>query len=69
LVNHINPKARVVREILEQNDLSITDEQWQRLETWVDRLVEINSRINLISRKQKEVVWLHQILHSNKPLV
>jgi len=43
LVNHINPKARVVREILEQNDLSITDEQWQRLETWVDRLVEINS--------------------------
>jgi 16S rRNA (guanine527-N7)-methyltransferase len=69
LVNHINPKARVVREILEQNDLSITDEQWQRLETWVDRLVEINSRINLISRKQTEVVWLHHILHSITPLV
>jgi 16S rRNA (guanine527-N7)-methyltransferase len=69
LINHNNPKARVVREILEQNELFITEEQWQRLETWVDRLVEINSRINLISRKQTEVVWLHHILHSITPLI
>ena len=69
MINHKNPKARVVREILEQNELFITEDQWQRLETWVDRLVEINSRINLISRKQTEVVWLHHILHSITPLI
>ena len=69
MINHNNPKARVVREILEQNELFITEEQWQRLETWVDRLVEINSRINLISRKQTEEVWLHHILHSGTPLI
>ena len=69
MVNHNNSKARVVREILEQNELFMTEEQWQRLETWVDRLVEINSRINLISRKQTEVVWLHHILHSITPLI
>ena len=69
MINHNNPKARVVREILEQNELFITEEQWQRLETWVDRLLEINSRINLISRKQTEVVWLHHILHSVTPLI
>ena len=69
MINHNNPKARFVREILEQNELFITEEQWQRLETWVDRLLEINSRINLISRKQTEVVWLHHILHSVTPLI
>ena len=69
MINHINPKAIFVREILEQNDLFITEDQWQCLETWVDRLIEINSRINLISRKHTEVVWLHQILHSITPLV
>ena len=69
MINHINPKAIFVREILEQNDLFITEDQWQCLETWVDRLIEINSRINLISRKQTEVVWLHHILHSISPLI
>ena len=69
MINHNNPKARFVREILEQNELFITEEKWQRLETWVDRLLEINSRINLISRKQTEVVWLHHILHSVTPLI
>ena len=69
MINHNNPKARVVREILEQNEFFVTEEQWQRLETWVDRLLEINSRINLISRKQTEVVWLHHILHSVTPLI
>ena len=69
MINHNNPKARVVREILEQNELFITEKQWKRLETWVDRLLEINSRINLISRKQTEVVWLHHILHSVTPLI
>ena len=69
MINHNNPKARFVREILEQNELFITEEQWQRLETWVDRLVKINCRINLISRKQTEVVWLHHILHSITPLI
>ena len=69
MINHNNPKARFVREILEQNELFITEEQWQRLETWVDRLVKINFRINLISRKQTEVVWLHHILHSITPLI
>ena len=47
----------------------ITEEQWQRLETWVGRLLEINGKINLISRKQTEVVWLHHILHSVTPLI
>ena len=69
MIDHNNPKARFVREILEQNELFITEEQWQRLETWVDRLVKINYRINLISRKQTEVVWLHHILHSITPLI
>ena len=69
MINHNNPKAGFVREILEQNELFITEEQWQRLETWVDRLVKINFRINLISRKQTEVVWLHHILHSITPLI
>ena len=69
MINHNNPKARVVREILEQNELFITEEQWQRLEIWDDRLVKINCRINLISRKQTEVVWLHHILHSVTPLI
>ena len=69
LINKINSKARVVREILEQNDISITEEQWQRLKTWVDRLIEINSKINLISRNQTELVWLHHILHSITPLI
>ena len=69
MINHSNLKEKVVREILEQNELFITKEQWQRLETWVGRLVETNSRINLISRKQTEVVWLHHILHSLTPLI
>ena len=69
MIIKINAQARAVREILEKNDISINEEQWQRLETWVDRLITINSRINLISRKQTEVVWLHHILHSITPLI
>ena len=69
MIIKINSQARAVREILEKNDISINEEQWQRLETWVDRLIAINSRINLISRKQTEVVWLHHILHSITPLI
>lgn len=69
MIIKIDPKARVVREILEKNDILINEEQWQRLETWVDRLIAINNRINLISRKQTEVIWLHHILHSITPLI
>jgi 16S rRNA (guanine527-N7)-methyltransferase len=69
LIGSINPKANDVRALLESNNLRIQDDQWERLEAWVDRLVEINRKINLISRKQPDLVWHQHILHSITPLI
>jgi len=55
--------------VCEQNGLVICDESWTRLEEYVSLLLEWNSRINLISRKDVDNIWISHILHSLSPLV
>lgn len=45
-----------------------TDAQGAALRHYVEHLLEWNAKVNLISRKDEEQVWLHHILHSLAPL-
>jgi 16S rRNA (guanine527-N7)-methyltransferase len=56
--------SKAVREILDQNGVSCSDEQWARLEAWASNLLSINQQINLISRTNTEHFWEQHILHS-----
>ena len=59
-----NPlKSTEVRQICFDNGLIITDLQWQLLEEWADLLLKFNQEINLISRKETDLLWEKQILH------
>ena len=51
-----------VRRICLENDLEISDTQWQLLEKWATLLLDINQNVNLISRKETDLLWEKQIL-------
>jgi 16S rRNA (guanine527-N7)-methyltransferase len=54
--------AENVRLICLENGLDISDSQWQLLEKWAALLLEVNQKVNLISRKETEFLWEKQIL-------
>jgi len=51
-----------VRLICSENGLEIPDFQWHILTKWADLLIEINQKVNLISRKETDYLWEKQIL-------
>jgi len=55
-------KADDVKRICSENGLEILDSQWNLLKKWVDLLMEINQKVNLISRKDTNFLWEKQIL-------
>ena len=59
-----NPlKPTEVRQICLDNGLIIKDPQWHLLEEWADLLLSYNQEINLVSRKETDLLWEKQILH------
>ena len=55
-------KSIEVRQICLENDLEISDSQWQLLEKWAVMLLDVNQKVNLISRKETDLLWEKQIL-------
>ena len=51
-----------VRRICLENDLEISDTQWKLLEKWATLLLDVNQNVNLISRKETDLLWEKQIL-------
>jgi 16S rRNA (guanine527-N7)-methyltransferase len=51
-----------------KNGLRISDAQLDLLQGYVRELLRWNSRINLISRREEELVWERHILHCVAPL-
>ena len=65
-----NPlKPSEIRQICLDNGLIIKDPQWQLLEEWADLLLNYNQDINLVSRKETDLLWEKQILHCLSLLV
>ncbi len=62
-------KSTEVRQICLDNGLIVSDSQWRVLEKWADLLLNYNKEINLISRKQTDLLWEKQILHSLSLLI
>ncbi len=56
-------KSSEVRHVCLDNGLKISDYQWNLLEKWADLLLNYNQEINLISRKETDLLWEKQILH------
>ena len=63
-----NAAALEVRRVCYENGLLLDDLQLGRLSEYARLLLEWNSRINLISRKDEGNLWLGHILHSLSPL-
>ncbi len=57
-----------IRTICRKNGRELTDDQVRLLERYVSLLLEWNSKINLISRRDVENVWESHIVHSISPL-
>ena len=62
-------KSTEVRQICFDNGLIINDLQWHLLEEWADLLLNYNQEINLVSRKETDLLWEKQILHCLSLLV
>ena len=62
-------KPSEVRQICLDNGLIIKDPQWQLLEEWAYLLLNYNQEINLVSRKETDLLWEKQILHCLSLLV
>jgi 16S rRNA (guanine527-N7)-methyltransferase len=58
-----------IQSILSATRAAVDDTQRTRLETFVTLLLDWNSRINLISRKDEEQIWRNHILHSLAVLI
>jgi len=65
----MSDQAIRVRAILHSNGLKITDTQLDLLQKYYDLLLESNTRVNLISRRDIENAWFSHILHSISPLL
>ena len=63
----LNPSE--IRQICLDNGLMIKDLQWKLLEEWADLLLNYNQEINLVSRKETDLLWEKQILHCLSLLV
>ena len=55
-------KAEDVRQICFKNGLEIQDTQWFLLNKWSILLLDLNKKVNLISRKEIDYLWEKQIL-------
>ena len=56
------------RRICRRNGLDLSDSQIILLTRFVDGVLEWNSKINLISRRDQENIWFSHVLHSLTPL-
>ena len=54
--------------ICRRNGLNLSDSKLGLLTRFVDGLLEWNSKINLISRRDQENIWFSHVLHSLTPL-
>ena len=52
------------QKICKRNGLSLSDSQLNLLARFVDGLIEWNTKINLISRRDQENIWVSHVLHS-----
>src|SRR5258706_6794358 len=52
------------RKICRQNNFSISDNQLDLIKSYVDYLIDWNSKLNLISRKDEHNIWCRHILGS-----
>lgn len=50
--------------ICARNGLSFREEQQHQLSKYVDQLLQWNSKVNLVSRKDEGNVWVNHILHA-----
>jgi 16S rRNA (guanine527-N7)-methyltransferase len=66
-MNGIPPDIHV-RTICQKNGLLLTDEQYEKLAAFSMGLLEWNSKINLVSRRDTDKLWFSHILHSLTPL-
>ncbi len=51
-----------IRQICSKNGLEIIESRWKLLEKWKNLLIEANKKVNLISRKETNLIWEKQIL-------
>ena len=51
-----------IRNICLKNGLEIIESRWKLLENWTNLLIEVNKEVNLISRKETNLIWEKQIL-------
>jgi 16S rRNA (guanine527-N7)-methyltransferase len=58
-----------LRTILAKNGLQPTDDQLAKLESYVGMLLDWNTKVNLISRKDTEHIWQAHVLHSASILI
>lgn len=58
-----------LKTIMVKNGLQPTDDQVSKLETFVGMLLDWNTKVNLISRKDTEHIWQAHILHSASILI
>jgi 16S rRNA (guanine527-N7)-methyltransferase len=58
---HVKPD---VQSLIRKNGIPIESSQFKQLETYVDLLLGWNRKINLISRKDEEQIWVNHILLS-----
>lgn len=56
-------------DVMQKNGYVIREESIRLLEDYVQRLLEWNSKINLISRTSTDRVWSDHILHSVSPVI
>ncbi len=55
--------------VLQKNRFHVKEQSMDLLEDFVTRLLEWNSKINLISRTSTDRVWSEHILHSSSPVI
>lgn len=53
-----------IENLIRQNGIQFEPSQFKRLEAYVDLLLDWNKKINLISRKDEELIWTNHILLS-----
>jgi 16S rRNA (guanine527-N7)-methyltransferase len=58
------PPREVLRTICSRNGLVLSDAQNDLLACYVEALLEWNSKVNLISRRDQENLWFSHVLHS-----
>jgi len=65
----IAPPTIWLRTVLAKNGLQASDQQLGQIDAFVGYLLDWNSKVNLISRKDTENIWRAHILHSASVLL